>query len=198
MAPSFVRVGRFVRRNWLWVLALPPMVLVGELIHGGFELLAIVAQGGQAAGVGELGGGRIAWLIDFRYWPGPSLDELVAYLAPFVAWVWIAALGSVLLARVRPSFPARLLLVLCGLMPTSAMSTALALGVASRGHPCLLAVGGEQPLIPVLIAALSFPLFAVTTWRHFRRLWGGLSALEFGTGYALMLAAPWLLLFTWR
>jgi hypothetical protein len=172
---------------------LPLFALLGELLHGAVHVATILWLGGSVYDLSGLGRDPSPWgIINFHFsLPNDAFD--VVYGAPFVAWIWIAATGSIVLARMHPSTVSRALFVVCELTPMAAISTVLALGyTVPRGT--LLSTVHDHPVIPAIAALCGLPLVATLAWRHFRRHWDGLSVWEFGFGYCAMIAAPWLLL----
>lgn len=170
-----------------WLPLAPVLVVLGFLVHGGCSLLAIVARGGQVVDVS---------LFNFHYWDGPVQDDWATFLAPIAVWIWVAALGGLGLARMRATRWARLVLVLVQVLPAVTVSAGLAQAEVLRPQPSFNWVVHLHPIGPFAAVLAACALFGVSAWRHFRRVWGGLSAAEFALGWCASMALPWAV--AWR
>jgi hypothetical protein len=118
------------------------------------------------------------WLV----LPAPSLLALASVAA-----------GLLLATRVRRPRLAEALLLVLVLLPLIDLSMSLAGLFLARPGADLRLLAGHETAAGIAMALL-FPFAGIALWRRLQAASpGALSAAELGTGYAVLLAVPWLL-----
>ncbi len=187
------RVGRFLASTWPYLLLFPLVVEWGTLVHEAAHAAAAAAQGATVTGFHVLP----EWSADgFRFgyvtWDGPVSQRWLVHLAPGLASTLLALATLAAAGLLRPSVPSRLTLIFLYFLPLVDVSMSLAgLYRGSRTADYWVALHGREAWVAPAAVAY-FAALGVAGSALFRRAWpDGLSPLEYGLGYAGLLAAPW-------
>lgn len=95
-------IFRFFRRHWLHLLLFPPGALLVTIIHESAHAAAVLAQGGTIL--------EFVWLPTGERWGYVSYDPpalrgfstFAVSIAPYLLWIFLAALAVLLSLRRRP------------------------------------------------------------------------------------------------
>ncbi|WP_395742075.1 hypothetical protein [Prosthecobacter sp.] len=102
-ADSMIReIWTFIRRHWLHALLVPPGALLVTLVHESAHAAAVLLQGGTLH--------EFVWLPTGELWGYVNYDppalrpfsEFLVAIAPYLLWLFLAAMTSALSLRRRP------------------------------------------------------------------------------------------------
>ncbi len=192
LAPG--RMARFVWRRRLLAALIPPLLLLGALVHELAHALAVIAQGGRVIELGVVPSLRSGVSFGHMLHAGVARPWLV-WIAPAALWTVIAAGTLVLLGRIRRRRLAEGLLFVLALLPMADLSFGFAGLFLGRPSTDLYRVLHGHETVAGVIMNLLFVTVGLLGWRRFHAVAPGvLTAAEFTAGYVALLAAPWLLL----
>jgi hypothetical protein len=190
---AFCRVGRFLWIRRVWLLAVPPLLLAGTIVHELAHALAVAAQGGTIRDLDILPSMREGSLV-FGHVTHERVPHLwLVWIAPTLLWTLVSFTTVIRLARVkRPRLAGALLFTLV-LLPLVDLSFSFAgLFLGRPGTDLHRALAGHETLAG-LAMNLIFILLGRLGWLRLRALAPtALSATEFTICYLVLLSAPWL------
>lgn len=175
------------------MLLAPALMFLGTAVHEGTHAAAVLLAGGTVDDLvlvpTQLPTGWVFGYVSYADAPeGPLVP-----LAPAVVSTLVALVTSLLLARARPTVPARVALLFGVVLPLVDVSMSAAALFA--GHPAAdwtQALAGREQVVALVLIPY-FAAFSVLAWRAFRAACAdALRAPEFAAGLWTLLALPWL------